>query len=257
MEIIIQPTPEAATSIAARIIARLLREKPDAVIGMATGSTPLLLYRELIAMKLDWRKATTFNLDEYIGLAPDHDQSYHHFMWVNLFGHINISRKNVHIPDGLAKNVPKFCDKYERQIRKAGGIDLQILGIGTDGHIGFNEPTSSLGSRTRIKTLTQQTRKDNARFFGSEEKVPHHCITMGIGTILEARQNLLLAFGKGKAKAIAEAVEGPITSMNPASALQMHPTVKVCLDTGSASLLQKTDYYRWVYDNKPDWQQFK
>jgi glucosamine-6-phosphate deaminase len=256
MEIIIQPTAKAATSVAARVIARLLREKPDAVLGLATGSTPLLLYRELIRMKLDWRQVTTFNLDEYVSLAPTHLQSYHSFMWKNLFRHINIARKNVHIPDGLTKNIPKFCAKYEKQIRAAGGVDLQVLGIGTDGHIGFNEPTSSLASRTRIKTLTHQTRRDNARFFGSEDAVPHHVITMGIGTIMEARQNLLLAFGDGKAHAIAEAVEGPITSLNPASVLQMHPTVKVCLDTDAASLLLRTDYYRWVYDNKPAWQQF-
>ncbi|MEI6075503.1 MAG: glucosamine-6-phosphate deaminase [Verrucomicrobiota bacterium] len=255
MEIIIQPTAEAATSVAARTIARLLREKPDAVLGLATGSTPLLLYRELIQMKLDWRRVTTFNLDEYVGLPSDHPQSYHTFMWENLFRHLNLSRKNIHIPDGQARDIPKFCAKYEKQILAAGGIDLQVLGIGSDGHIGFNEPTSSLASRTRIKSLTLQTREDNARFFGGKELVPHHCITMGIGTIMEARQNLLLAFGAGKARAIAEAVEGPITAFNPASVLQLHPTVKVCLDPGSASLLKRADYYRWVYENKPAWQQ--
>ena len=256
MEIIVQQTPEAATRIAARIIARLLREKPDAVLGLATGSTPLLLYRQLIAMKLDWSKVTTFNLDEYVGLPCEHPQSYHSFMWENLFRHLNIKGKNVHIPDGNTKDIPKFCAKYEKQIRAAGGIDLQVLGIGTDGHIGFNEPTSSLASRTRIKTLTQQTRKDNARFFGSEEQVPHHVITMGIGTIMEARQNLLLAFGQKKARAIARAVEGPITAINPASVLQMHPTTKVCLDEKAATQLKRAEYYRWVYDNKPGWQQF-
>lgn len=256
MEIIIQPTPEVATKVAARIIARLLREKPGAVLGMATGSTPLLLYRELVAMKLNWSKVTTFNLDEYVGLPREHPQSYHSFMWENLFRHVNIAKKSVHIPDGNAKDIPKFCAKYEKQIRAAGGIDLQVLGIGTDGHIGFNEPTSSLASRTRIKTLTQQTVKDNARFFGSEDKVPHHVITMGIGTIMEARQNLLLAFGPKKARAIAEAVEGPITSVNPASVLQMHPVTKVCLDEPAAGGLQRADYYRWVYDNKPGWQKF-
>ena len=254
MEIIIQPTAEAATSVAARVIARLLREKPNAVLGLATGSTPLLFYRELIALKLDWRKVTTFNLDEYVGLEAAHPQSYHSFMWENLFRHIKIAKKNIYIPDGMAKDIPKFCAKYEQQIQAAGGIDLQVLGIGTDGHIGFNEPTSSLASRTRIKTLTQQTRKDNARFFGSEDAVPHHVITMGIGTIMEARQNLLLAFGQGKAKAIAEAVEGPITSLNPATVLQMHPVTKVCLDAPAAGQLKRADYYRWVYDNKPDWQ---
>ena len=254
MEIIIQPTAVEANRVAARLLAGLIRKKPAAVLGMATGSTPLALYRELVALKLSWRKVKTFNLDEYVGISPPHPQSYHHFMWENLFGQVNIDKKNVHIPDGLAKDIPKFCANYEKQIRAAGGIDLQVLGIGTDGHIGFNEPTSSLASRTRIKTLTPQTRKDNARFFGSEAEVPHHCITMGIGTILAARHCVLLAFGKNKARAIAEAVEGPITSMNPASALQFHPKTTVFLDEAAAAELKLKDYYRWVYDNKPDWQ---
>ena len=256
MEIIIQPTAEAATSVAARLIARLLHEKPDAVLGLATGSTPLLLYRQLIALQLDWSRVRTFNLDEYVGISPQHPQSYHHFMWENLFRHVNIAVRNVNIPDGLTSDIPAFCSRYEESIRMAGGIDLQVLGIGTAGHIGFNEPTSSLASRTRIKTLTAQTRKDNARFFGSEEQVPHHCITMGIGTIMEARTNLLLAFGTAKARAIAGAVEGPVTSINPASILQMHPVTKVCLDPAAASQLKRTDYYRWIYDHKPGWQQF-
>lgn len=256
MEIIIQPTAEAATHVAAKIIAKLIRNQPDAVLGLATGSTPLRLYQLLIEMKLDWSKVTTFNLDEYIGLPRNHPQSYHSFMWENLFQHINITKENVHIPDGNAADIPHFCESYENEIRAAGGIDIQVLGIGTDGHIGFNEPTSSLASRTRIKTLTQQTCKDNARFFGSEKDVPKHVITMGIGTIMEARLNLLLAFGDNKAKAIAEAVEGPITSVNPASVLQLHPTAKLCIDAPAASQLQRADYYRWVYENKPAWQVF-
>jgi len=254
MEIVIQPSAADANKLAARLFASYIRKRSGTVIGLATGSTPLALYRELIAMKLDWRKVTTFNLDEYISLAPDHPQSYNYFMWENLFKHVNVLKKNVHGPDGLARDIPKFCVKYEKQIRSAGGIDVQLLGIGTDGHIGFNEQTSSLASRTRIKTLTQQTRKDNARFFGSEEAVPHHVITMGIGTILEARHCVLMAFGKNKARAIAEAAEGPITAMNPASALQQHPKVTVFLDEDAASELKLKDYYRWVYDNKPDWQ---
>jgi len=256
MEVIIQPTAEAATSVAARMIASLLRAKPDAVLGLATGSTPLLLYRELIAMKLDWRKVTTFNLDEYVNLPPTHAQSYHSFMWENLFRHVNIAKKNVHIPDGMTRDIPRFCAKYEKQIRAAGGIDLQLLGIGTDGHVGFNEPTSSLASRTRIKTLTRQTHKDNARFFGSADQVPHHVITMGLGTIMEARQCVLLAFSAKKARAIAAAVEGPLAAINPASILQLHPNVKVCLDAAAAANLKRSDYYRWVYANKPEWQQF-
>src|SRR5215469_3741475 len=254
MEIVIQANAEAANRLAARLFAEVVRRKTGAVLGMATGSTPLALYRELIAMKLDWRKVTTFNLDEYVGLAPEHSQSYYHFMWENIFRHVNIVKKNVHVPNGMAKDIPKFCAKYEKRIQAVGGIDVQLLGIGADGHIGFNEPTSSLASRTRIKTLTRQTRKDNARFFGSEEKVPHHVITMGIGTILESRHCVLLAFGKNKARAIAEAVEGPITSMNPASALQLHPKVTVFLDEDAATELKLTEYYRWVYDHKPSWQ---
>ena len=176
------------------------------------------------------------------------------YMWENLFRHVNIAEKNIHIPDGLAKDIPQCCANYEKQIRAAGGIDVQLLGIGTDGHIGFNEPTSSLASRTRIKTLTPQTRKDNARFFGSEAAVPHHVITMGIGTILDARHCVLLAFGRNKARAVAAAVEGPVTAMNPASALQQHPQVTVLLDEAAASRLKLREYYRWVYENKPDWQ---
>lgn len=256
MEIIIQHSSQAATDVGARIIAALLKRKPNAVLGLATGSTPLPLYRTLIAMNLDWSRVTTFNLDEYISLPQEHPQSYHSFMWENLFHHINIAKENVHIPDGNAADIPKFCQDYEERIRRAGGIDLQLLGIGSDGHIGFNEPTSSLASRTRIKTLTQQTCRDNARFFGSEAAVPRHVITMGIGTIMEARMNLMLAFGSNKSQAIAQAVEGPVTSMNPASILQLHPVAKICLDEPAASQLQKADYYRWVYDNKPSWQTF-
>ena len=254
MEIVVQSTPEAATEVGARSIARLLRDKPSAVLGLATGSTPLLLYRALIEMKLDWSQVTTFNLDEYVGLPREHPQSYHSFMWENLFRHVNIARANVHIPDGTAGHIPKSCAQYEQQIHQAGGIDLQVLGIGTDGHIGFNEPTSSLASRTRIKTLTRQTRSDSARFFGSEAAVPYHVITMGIGTIMEARQIVLLAFGGNKARAIAGAVEGPVAAINPASMLQLPPVVKVMLDEPAASNLQRADYFRWVYANKPDWQ---
>jgi glucosamine-6-phosphate deaminase len=256
MEIIIQPTPETASRIAARVVSRLLQTKLNAVLGLATGSTPRLLYRELVEMNLDWSRVTTFNLDEYVGLPTEHPHSYHSFMWENLFRHVNIAKRNAHIPDGLARDIPAFCDQYEASIRAAGGIDLQVLGIGTDGHIGFNEPTSSLASRTRLKTLTKQTRKDNARFFASRAEMPQHVITMGIGTIMEARQILLLAFGKSKATAVAAAVEGSITAMNPASALQMHPVVKVVVDEAAATKLKKNSHYRWVYDNKPDWQKF-
>jgi glucosamine-6-phosphate deaminase len=254
MEIIIQPTAEAATKIAARLMGKVIREKPAAVLGLATGGTMEPLYRELATMKLDWSRLTTFNLDEYIGISPMHPQSYHNFMCEKLFSRVNISIANVHIPDGLAKDVPAACAHYEQKISAAGGIDLQLLGIGTDGHIGFNEPTSSLASRTRIKTLTPQTRKDNARHFDRAEEVPFHVITMGIGTILESRHCALLAFGKNKARAVAGMVEGAITAMNPASALQLHPKVTVFLDEEAAAELKMKDYYRWVFAQKPDWQ---
>ncbi len=259
MEVIIQPDGESASLVAARIVARLVREKPNAVLGLATGSTPLMLYRQLNRLhwdeKLDFSEVVSFNLDEYVGLDKGHPRSYHHFMWENLFSQINIKPENVHIPDGMTTDVPEHCEAYEQAIADAGGLDLQVLGIGSDGHIGFNEPTSSLSSRTRIKTLTEQTQKDNARFFdGDESSVPSHCITMGIGTIMEARRCLLLAFGEEKAEAIAAAVEGPVTSMVPASILQHHPTAKVLIDEAAASRLKLSDYYRWVYDGKPDWQ---
>jgi glucosamine-6-phosphate deaminase len=258
MEIIIQPTAEAASLIAARHVARLVRDKPNAVLGLATGRTPLPMYQELIRLHreqgLDFHGVTTFNLDEYVGLAPEHPASYHAFMWENFFRHVNVPRERIHIPDGLARHVPAFCQQYEDDIRAAGGIDLQVLGIGGDGHIGFNEPSSSLASRTRIKTLTAQTRRDNAPFFAQPEDVPFHVITTGVGTIMDARQVLLLAFGEKKAPAIAAAVEGPITAMNPASILQMHPVAKCFLDEPAAAQLTRLDYYRWVYDHKPDWQ---
>ncbi len=259
MEIIVQPTADAASLIAARLIAKLVRTTPRCVLGLATGSTPLPMYRELIRMHreeaLDFSGVTTFNLDEYVGLPPEHPQSYHHFMRENVFHHLNVPRERIHIPNGMAADIPAECARYEAAIKAAGGIDLQVLGIGTDGHIGFNEPTSSLASRTRIKTLTERTRADNARFFGSADEVPMHVVTMGVGTIMDSRQVLLLAFGARKAPAIAAAVEGAITSMNPASILQMHPVAKALLDEPAATELTKLDYFRWVYAHKPQWQQ--
>lgn len=260
MEVIIQADAHAASVVAARLISHLLREKPNAVLGFATGNTPILMYQELVRKfregHIDFSRVTTFNLDEYVGLPPEHPASYRSFMFRHFFDHVNVARDRIHLPDGMAHDIPAHCEEYEARIRDAGGIDLQILGIGTQGHIGFNEPTSSLGSRTRIKTLTPRTRRDNAFLFGGEDKVPKHVITMGIGTIMEAKQCVLLAFSKGKAQAIARAVEGPITAMMPASILQMHPVVKIFLDEGAASQLQNTNYYHWVYEGKPEWQRF-
>ncbi|MFU8780185.1 MAG: glucosamine-6-phosphate deaminase [Kiritimatiellia bacterium] len=258
MEVILHETADVASAAAARIVARLVREKPDAVLGLATGSTPLGLYRELIRLHreegLDFSRVTTFNLDEYIGVGGDHPASYRLFMMENLFSGLNIPESQIHIPDGLADDVPAHCAAYEAAIHAAGGIDLQVLGIGSDGHLGFNEPMSSLASRTRIKTLTEETRRDNARFFARYEDVPHHCITMGMGTILESRICLMLAFGANKASAVAEAIEGPVCSMIPASALQLHPVVHVLLDASAAAQLTHKAYYQYVYENKPDWQ---
>lgn len=259
MEIIINETAEEASIAAARIIAQQIKNKPDSVIGLATGSTPVRLYQELIRQHkeegLDFSQVTTFNLDEYVGLPPTHPQSYHHFMQEQLFQHLNIKPENHHIPNGMAQDIPKHCADYEAMIEEAGGIDIQILGIGSDGHIAFNEPTSSLASRTRIKSLTEQTVQDNARFFdGDESEVPVHCITMGIGTIMESRMTILLAFGEGKAQAIADTVEGPVAAMVPASILQHHPKAKIFIDQEAAKQLQKKSYYQWVYQKKPNWQ---
>lgn len=255
MEVIIREDYEQMCKDAARIVASTLNAKPNAVLGLATGSTPLALYRELVRMHqfegLDFSQVTTFNLDEYVGLSRKNKQSYHYFMHENLFRHINIAPQNIYIPSGTTDNYEAFCAWYERRIVECGGIDLQILGIGSDGHIAFNEPSSSLGSRTRIKTLARQTIEDNARFFERIEDVPIYAITMGVGTILEARKVLLLASGENKARAVAAAVEGPVTSMITASALQLHPDTVFYLDRSAASLLKMVDYYEWVAANRP------
>jgi glucosamine-6-phosphate deaminase len=254
MEIIILPDAESAAEEVTHIFSKTITSKPNAVLGLATGSTPIPFYKKLVERNHDWSGITSFNLDEYIGVAAEHPQSYHFFMNTHLFQHVNIHPEKIHIPDGMAVDPERHCCEYEDKIRAVGGIDLQLLGIGSDGHIGFNEPTSSLASHTRIKTLTARTRQDNARFFASENEVPFHVITMGIGTILDTRKVVLLATGKQKALAVAQAVEGPITAMNPASALQLHPSAIFCLDEMAASELTRADYYRWVWKNKPSWQ---
>lgn len=258
MEVIIAPSAGEASAEAARIAAALIRAKPRAVLGLATGSTPLGFYGELAAMhalgELDFSLVTTFNLDEYAGLAPDHPQSYARFMRENFFSRVNIPPERIHMPNGLAADIPAHCEAYEAAIGMAGGIDLQLLGLGSDGHIGFNEPSSSLGSRTRLKTLTERTIRDNARFFGSAAEVPRHVITMGVGTILDARRCVVLAFGERKAAAVAAMAEGPVTAAVPASALQFHPSCVLLVDEPAAAALKRADYYRWVYANKPEWQ---
>jgi glucosamine-6-phosphate deaminase len=250
MDIIICKDYEELGRRAARAVADVLRAKPKAVLGFATGSSPVGLYHELIRMHreegLDFSGATTFNLDEYAGLPRDHPQSYWHFMHENLFDHVNVPPKRVHVPPGTEKDHEAACARYEARIRECGGIDVQVLGIGSDGHIAFNEPGSSLGSRTRLVTLTEQTIRDNARFFDRPEDVPRHAISMGVATILEARRCVLVANGENKAEAVAAMAEGPVTCMITASALQYHPDTSVFLDEPAASRLKMKDYYRWV-----------
>ena len=250
MWVIILKRYEEMSRKSAEIVADRLRRKPDLVLGLATGSTPLGMYKELIRMhkeeKLDFSKARTFNLDEYCGLSPDHPQSYHYFMWDNLFNHININSANVYVPSGDVESAETFCKWYEEKIKEVGGIDLQVLGIGRDGHIGFNEPGSSLTSRTRIKTLTEETVEDNARFFEKKEDVPRYAITMGLGTIGEANECLLLANGANKAEVIQEAIEGPVSTSITASLLQLHPRAIFVLDEEASKNLKRREYYKYV-----------
>ena len=255
MEIIIKAGYDQMSAEAAVRIADLVYHQPNAVLGLATGSTPVGLYKELIRMHrddgLDFSKVITFNLDEYIGLPASHEQSYNYFMWDNFFSHLNVNPSNIYIPNGMVTDIDAYCLWYEEEIEAYGGIDLQILGIGSDGHIGFNEPTSSLGSRTRLKTLTKQTIDYNARFFDNLSEVPRYAITMGVGTIMEAKTCILLANGNGKSDVVAKAIEGPVTSLITASALQLHPDAIFILDEEAGSSLQLYDYYQWVYENKP------
>jgi len=250
VRVIIERTAEAVARRGAAFVAALVRHKPECVLGLATGSSPLGVYNELIRMHrdegLDFSRVTTFNLDEYVGLGPTHPHSYRSFMQRHLFDHVNVDPKRTQVPDGRALDFEAHCRQYEQRIRDAGGIDLQVLGIGSDGHIAFNEPGSSLGSRTRLKTLTSETVRDNVRFFESEDQVPRLAVTMGVGTILESRRCMLLAMGEHKAKAIHAAVEGPVTAQVTASALQLHREVIVLVDEAAGSRLGRHDYYAEV-----------
>ncbi len=248
MRVVILPDAPSVARFAAEAVASTIAAKSNAVLGLATGSTPLGAYHRLIELsreqKLSFKDATTFNLDEYVGLGPTHPASYRRYMNENLFTQLDIPMEQTFVPIGNAANLLSECEEYERRIADAGGIDLQLLGIGTDGHIGFNEPGSSLSSRTRIKTLTEQTRRDNARFFASFDEVPTSSITMGIGTILDARSVLLLATGTGKAAAVQAAVEGSLTASIPASALQLHRAATIIVDEAAAARLERISYYR-------------
>ncbi len=241
MEVIVCKTAEEASRLAATLITDALQTTPALVLGLATGSTPLLLYRELIKAcqsGADFSRVRTFNLDEYCGLPPEHPHSYRTFMNAHLFSNLNIRPENTHVPDGTADNLPALCAAYEAAIAAAGGIDIQVLGIGSNGHIGFNEPGSPLDSRTRRVTLTEQTLRDNTRFFSAREEVPRYAISMGVGTILEAKKCVLLGFGANKARAIKAAIEGPVSPDSPASALQVHRDTVVFLDEAAAAKLQ-------------------
>jgi len=244
MLVIIQPNKDLASLQAAKLVAAHVRRKPNSVLGLSTGNTPLGTYTELIRMHreegLDFSSVTTFNLDEYFGLSREHTQSFYTHIHKNFLDHVNVRPDRAHIPNGESRDVDETCSRYEAAIVEAGGIDLQILGIGRTGHIGFNEPTSSLASRTRLKTLSDETISDNSKISG---EIPEVAITMGIGTILEAKKILLLAFGGAKANAVARAIEGPISSSCSASALQMHRDVRFILDEEAATELRHRSYY--------------
>ena len=258
MEIIIEATKEMAADKIVEKIVSLVNIKKYPVISLPSGKTPLIVYQKMAEAykrgEVDFSETLVLALDEFLGIPHDHPCSTFSYFQENLINQTNIDPRNIYLIDGRPTNLKSECRRVEEQIRDLGGIDIQILGIGRDGHIGFNEPGSSLTSRTRVKPLAQSTRDNLVSLFGAPEKVPPFCITLGIGTIMEARTNLLLAFGAQKAQALAEAAEGPVTAMNPASALQLHPDTRVCLDEAAATQLKRADYYRWVFANKPQWQ---
>jgi glucosamine-6-phosphate deaminase len=243
MEVIIMNSYNEMSVLAAQMISEVIRRKPRCVLGLATGGTPIGTYKELILLHqtegLDFSSVVTFNLDEYVGLPPEHEQSYHHFMREEFFRHINIPSQNTYLLDGLAEDLTAECKAYEEKLIEVGGIDIQLLGIGANGHIAFNEPGSSLGSRTRIKTLDERTIRDNARFFDSPDQVPRYALTMGIGTIMDAKKLLLLASSKEKTEAVSKTVEGPITAMVPATIVQLHPKATIITDKAAAKKLTR------------------
>ena len=251
MEVVICKTKEEASKLAAAMITAAVQKNPKTVLGLATGSTPVLMYTEMAkavkAKKVSYKAVKSWNLDEYVGLAGTHDQSYRYFMNKNLFEKIDIKLANTHVLNGLAKDLDKECKAYEDQIKKAGGIDIQVLGIGSDGHIAFNEPGTSLQSRTSCVYLTPSTIKDNARLFfkGKEKEVPTRALSMGVGTICEAKKIILLAFGENKQNALKGCVEGPMTQFCTASALQAHNDCWIFCDEAAAKKLTLKKYYAW------------
>lgn len=250
MKVVILKNAAEVAAYGAQIFKKQLNKKADSVLGLATGSTPVALYNELIALvnkgELSFKHSKSFNLDEYLGLDGDHPQSYRFFMNEKLFDHVDIDKANTQVPPGNAADPVAACEEYEQAISAAGGIDIQLLGIGRNGHIGFNEPSSSLASRTRVKTLTKATIDDNARFFADGEYQPHLSITMGIGTILESKKVVLLATGSAKAEAIKATVEGPLTAACPASALQLHKDAVLIIDEDAASALSDPEFFKHI-----------
>ncbi len=258
MEIVILKSADEIATVVGDAIEDLLRTHEAPVLGLATGSSPLPVYRELVRRHteegLSLAHARAFLLDEYVGLPHGHPESYREVIRRELTGLVDIDESRVQGPDGGSDDIASAGPRYDEAIRAAGGVDLQLLGIGSDGHIAFNEPGSSLASRTRLKTLTEQTRQDNARFFDHVDDVPYHVLTQGLGTIMEARHLVLVATGAGKAEAVAAMVEGPVSQLCPGSVTQMHPHVTVLLDEDAAAGLRLADYYRHAYAHKPAWQ---
>ncbi|MDR1634321.1 MAG: glucosamine-6-phosphate deaminase [Bifidobacteriaceae bacterium] len=259
MEVVIVDSGQRIAALAADAVQQLLQTKPTAVLGLATGSSPLALYDELVrrfqAKLVSFARAKAFMLDEYVGLGADHPERYRNVIEREIAGRVDFAPSSVRGPDANATDLMAACRAYDQAIRDAGGVDLQILGVGSDGHIAFNEPGSSLASRTRIKTLTRQTVADNARFFGGDESlVPRHVVTQGLGTIMEARHLVLMALGRGKAEAVHQMVEGAVSALWPASIIQFHPHATVLVDREAASRLQLSSYYEHVYAAKPPWQ---
>ena len=262
MEVIIQSDERSAARLAACLIARELGVKPTLVLGLATGRTMERVYAELVRMHteegLDFSLCRTFNLDEYIGLSPEDPRSYHAYMRKHLFDKVNIDPRNTRLPNGTAEDTRAECRAYEAAIKDCGGIDVQLLGLGEDGHIGFNEPLSALFSRTREKALSPRTAEQNADMFGGDPaNVPRRAITMGVGTILDCRRGIGLVTGAGKADILAKAVEGPITSMISATAMQLHPRFTMVVDEAAAGRLQGVDYYRRIFEQEPEWAEFR
>lgn len=247
MEVIVLPDEAAVARVAAARIAAVVAREPATVVGLATGSSPRGTYadlrRRVLAGEVSFAKASGFALDEYVGLPREHPESYASVVERDVVGPLGFDPRRVHVPDGRAADLPAAAADYDAAIGAAGGVDVQVLGIGENGHIGFNEPTSSFASRTRVKTLSASTRRANARFFDGLHHVPTHCLTQGLGTILEARELVLVAHGPHKAGAVAAAVEGPLSAFVPASALQLHPRAVVVVDRAAAARLQLTDYY--------------